>query len=102
MNRLCAFTVVLIGATMMVNSSIASAQTTISANYPACITEDLLDEFTDYLIDQDHSGAGSLLLSGQCVILKPGDKVSVIKRGFVVSTIRYKGKKLVAPTEAIR
>lgn len=69
---------------------------------PACISEDLLDEMTSYVVSGDEKGFTQLILSGKCTILERGSEVSVISRGFMTSTLRYRGVKLFTAAEALR
>lgn len=67
-----------------------------------CVSESLLDELLTYINKGDKAGMMQLLVSGQCMLLKVGDPVSVISPGFMTATIRYKGVKLYTPSESIR
>lgn len=75
---------------------------TVKKERPACISEELLDEITKYIIKDDKEAYMPLLRSGRCIKLTPGMKVSVVDEGFFVSTIRYSGVKLFTPVQAIR
>lgn len=68
----------------------------------ACLTEELYDESFNYLVKNDKDGIVQLVLSGNCAMLQAGETVSVIRRGFLIATIRYQGKKLFTSSEAIR
>lgn len=74
----------------------------VKRNLPACVSEDLLDEFITYVTKGDSNGARQLLMSGKCTMLSAGAAVSVISPGFMVATIRYNGTKLFTPSEAVR
>jgi hypothetical protein len=69
---------------------------------PACVTKELFDEFTTYATKSDKRGMAQLMLSGKCTILQQGDQISVISPGFMIATVRYKGVKLFAASEAVR
>ena len=73
----------------------------IRRTMPACVSEELLDELTTYAAKGDREGTAELLRSGKCVALLAGEEVSVIRPGFLVATIRYKGVKLFTPSEAL-
>lgn len=75
---------------------------TIKQGLMGCVSESLLDELLTYINKGDKAGMMQLLLSGQCILLKVGDPVSVISAGFITATIRYKGVKLYTPSESIR
>ena len=75
---------------------------TVKRNELACISEDLLDEATRYLLRKDKAGLTDLIMGGNCVLLKVGEQVSVISKGFIVATIRYKGVKLFTASETVR
>lgn len=78
----------------------ASADT-IKFQIPACISEEALDEFTRYIIDQDTQGMMQLMANGDCIVLMRGDNVSVIKRGFNTSTIRVLGTNYYTASESL-
>ncbi|MEI2623499.1 MAG: hypothetical protein V9G23_06075 [Giesbergeria sp.] len=75
---------------------------TIKQGLMGCVSESLLDELLTYINKGDKAGMMQLLVSGQCMLLKVGDPVSVISPGFMTATIRYKGVKLYTPSESIR
>ncbi|MFT3963726.1 hypothetical protein [Propionivibrio sp.] len=68
----------------------------------ACTSEDALDEAFTYANKKDFEGIKQLMLTGNCIVLKEGDPVSVISPGFMTATIRYRGVKLYTPSEAVR
>lgn len=74
----------------------------VKRNLPACVSEDLLDEFITYVTKGNSNGARQLLISGKCTMLSTGAAVSVISPGFMVASIRYNGVKLFTPSEAVR
>lgn len=86
---------------LLLTTSPASAEQ-VKRNLPACVSEDLLDEFITYATKGDNNGARQLLLAGKCTMLSAGATVSVISPGFMVATIRYNGVKLFTPSEAVR
>ena len=90
-----------IAAVLLTAATIATAEQ-VKRALPACVSEDLLDELSTYAAKGDNAGFRQLLMSGQCTLLTVGSSVSVISTGFVVATIRYKGVKLFAPSEAVR
>lgn len=75
---------------------------TVKRSMPACVTEELWDEFGTYIAKGDRQGAAQLFLSGKCVMLEKGEQISVISPGFMTATVRYKGVKLFTASEAIR
>ena len=75
---------------------------TIKRPMIGCVSEDLLSELLTYINKSDQRGMMQLLSTGQCMMLKAGDPVSVISPGFMTATIRYKGVKLYTPSEAVR
>lgn len=75
----------------------------VKQEMPACISEDLLNEITKYIMNSDKESYMPLLRSGQCIRLDPGMNVSVIEvRFFASTTIRYKGIKLHTHAKAIQ
>lgn len=89
-----------VGASI-VSAPLAVAQV-VKREMIACLNEELLDEAGSYSAKYDTKGITQLLVSGQCTVLKIGEQVSVISRGFLTSTIRYRGTKLFTPSEAVR
>jgi hypothetical protein len=75
---------------------------TIKQSSIGCVSEDTLNELLKYINKGDRNGMGQLLAGGQCVVLSPGEQVSVIDKGFMTATLRYRGKKLYTVSEAIR
>lgn len=67
-----------------------------------CISADLLDEILTHINKSDESEMMQLVISGNFMLLKVGDPVSIISPGFMTANIRYKGVKLYTPSEAIR
>lgn len=88
-------------ACLLLIASLAVADP-VKRNMPACISEELLDELTTYSAKHDNDGIKQLFLSGQCMMLRAGQTVSVIKPGFTVATVRLNGTKLFTPSEALR
>lgn len=82
--------------------AIPSQAETIKRGLIGCVSEELLDELLTYIRKSDQGGMMQLMRSGQCMMLKVGEPVSVISPGFMTATIRYKGVKLYTPSEAIR
>lgn len=74
---------------------------TIKFKAPACQTDDLLSEFTRYIIKNDLEGMTQLLHYGDCVIVVAGDNVSLIKWGISKSEIRIDGIKYYVASEAV-
>lgn len=68
----------------------------------ACLSEELLDEATNYAIKRDTSGTAQLIAGGKCLVLQSGEQISVISPGFAVATIRYRGAKMFTVSEAVR
>lgn len=91
----------LLAGVLSICSMIAHAET-IQFQVPACTSDDLLSEFTQYIIKEDTSGMMQLLKAGRCTILTKGDTVSVIERGFSKVKIRYSGVALYVAAEAVR
>ncbi|MGM8228719.1 hypothetical protein ACSV5M_19220 [Cellvibrio sp. ARAG 10.3] len=82
-------------------SSTRNTGSFIKFQTPACKTDDLLGEFGRYIIDGDGYGMNQLVSNGDCIVLRAGDAISVIKRGFINATIRYEGYKLFVPVESV-
>lgn len=59
-----------------------------------CISEEVYEEYGNLVANKRGSQVNQLVNSGQCLLLKEGSMVSVIKRGFTVTAIRYNGVKL--------
>ena len=79
---------------------------TITQEQPACISESLLDEFFNAIHNNDTRQIFVLVAQSKCFILKPGQNVSIIKRGFTQVTLRLYYEdgtyKVVAPIESIQ
>ena len=75
---------------------------TVKRSMPACISEELWDEFGNYVAKGDHKSASLMMINGQCFMLKQGEQISVISPGFMTATVRYKGVKLYTASEAVR
>ena len=81
----------------------ASAQAeTIKTGMFGCISESLLNEALGYANKKDMDSLRPLFAKGQCMVLRVGMQVGVIDAGFMVSTLRYQGVKLYAPSEVLR
>lgn len=91
-----------VAAATLAGVTVISHAEVIKQEMPACVTEDLLDEITNYIVKGDKQSYMPLLRSGQCVRLDPGMNVSVIKQGFTVYEIRFNGVKLYTPSKALR
>ena len=93
----------IICSTLFLLGATHSTAEVVKQEMPACVSEDLLDEITKYIIDNDKESYMPLLRSGQCIRLDPGMKVSVIEvRIFSSTIIRYKGVKLHTYSKAIQ
>jgi len=92
---------VILASCLGIVSEAAQAET-VKRSLPACISEDLLDEFSKYMMKGDKAGYMQLMASGQCTLLRAGDAVSVIDAGFITTSVRYRGAKLHTPAEAVR
>lgn len=82
-------------------SSLGAYAETIKFQVPACINEDLLDEFSGYIYENDTQGMMQLIKNEYCIILYEGDNVSLINYGFTKSTIRVNGVKYYLPSDAL-
>ena len=60
---------------------------TFVGGYPACITEEMLDEFISAHINKDQQ-ALEYLMSHGCVLAKPGIRISVVDGSWTVSKVR--------------
>lgn len=92
----------IMAAAVLASIAVISNAEVIKQEMPACVSEDLLDEITNYIIKADRQSYMPLLRSGQCIRLDPGMNVSVIKQGFTVYEIRFNGVKLYTPSKALR
>lgn len=79
-----------------------AAAETVKRGLVACVSEDLLSESIQYVLKNDNNGYIQLLRSGKCTELTEGEDVSVISKGFMTATIRYRGVKMFTPSEAVR
>lgn len=75
---------------------------TVKKGLLACVSEEILDEAFGYAAKNDLNGIKQILSSGNCIVLKVGEEVSVISPGFMTATIRYRGIKLFTASEAVR
>jgi hypothetical protein len=75
--------------------------THIKYQVPARKTKDTLREFGRYIVESDTDGLNQLIHLGECIFLYEGTTVSIISRGLMTATIRYKGFKLFTDTEAL-
>lgn len=65
-------------------------------NFIACVSEDVLGEVTDV------SSLKQLVSAGQCIFIKTGTEITVIRHGFMIATILYKGVKLFTESEMVK
>ena len=59
----------------------------LKGSYPACLTEELLDEFTSAVVNKDERQFNYLLKNG-CIIAKSGVPISILDRGWTISKVR--------------
>jgi hypothetical protein len=57
----------------------------------ACYTEAQLDKVISFALDKDHTALAGMIMSEQCVFLKPNIPVYVMESGWTVVKIRIKG-----------
>ena len=74
----------------------------VTSTYIACTSKDALDEAVGYAVRGDQDGTIQLIMTGQCTLLKAGERVSVIDWGLLTTTIRHKGVKLYIPSRALK
>lgn len=60
----------------------------LKGGYPACISEESFDEFTNALVNEDERGMRYLVDNNRCIITKSGIDISVLDRGWGVSKVR--------------
>ena len=80
----------------------AHAMETIKQTMVGCATMPLLREVIRYSMEGDIESIKPLLRRGLCVILKEGEKVSVIESDDSYATLRYQGFKLYAQADILR
>lgn len=75
---------------------------TVKSNGVACVSEKLLNEMLGYVTKKDNNGAKKLLGSGQCMSLKQGEQVSILRPGILTATILYNGKQFYTTSDILR
>ena len=58
---------------VLVGFAVSAVADPIKRGLPACVSEELLDELTNYVVKGDRDGAAQLYLAGNCTTLKVGD-----------------------------
>jgi hypothetical protein len=85
----------------LVAAQAGPAAVTVSG-YPACSTEQQLDDFISFVIAKDTDSMQAYLDSKKCVRLKDGVRVTILKYGSSVHRFAYKGVKLWAVSDALK
>ncbi len=88
--------------TLLLSVSAPANSATVTRTTIACLSQELKDEAVGYMVKKDQEGLFQLVKSGNCTLLEVGEKVSVIHKGIMTTTIRYKGQKLFMTAENIR
>lgn len=79
----------------------AGAQTA-KGKYPACTSKDTYDKLMSAVVARDTDTVSAYLVSGRCVILPSGAKITVASFGFLgASEIVYRGVTLFTVSEEI-
>ena len=90
-----ALTVFLCAGSLVLCITPASAQqATTKELFPACLTEEWLDDMNSFAAVRDKASFEAYISSQKCILLKGGLKVTVVNRGLLVNQIAYKGIKL--------
>ena len=89
--------------TLFALSSMSQAETMATKNQLiACTSESVFGEMRGYETNKDQNGVTQLMRSGLCVVISPGEPVTILRPGILTATISYQGKKFFTRADTLR